>query len=219
MERLQSLIDKLNEQCKRQETDKMLFTAQLLLCELQQMAALPCTESTQRKVAVVLPTAIQVKSSEETIVPVEHVVKERKKEYVKTESPAEWAFDPMLVVPTLVQQNKREVFELNDVMLHEEETLNHKLKEEKTEISAVLQGMPIHDLKKAIGINDRYTFINELFRGDEVMYERSIKTINSFSIYPEAEYWIQRELKVKLGWDEQSETVKIFDQLVKRRFS
>ena len=34
------------------------------------------------------------------------------------------------------------------------------------------------------------------------MYERSIKTINGFRILPEAEYWMERELKVKLGWDE-----------------
>ena len=82
-----------------------------------------------------------------------------------------------------------------------------------------LQGTPIRDLKKAIGVNDRYLFVNELFRGDENMYERSLKTINGFNIYPEAQYWIQRELKVKLSWPDNSETVKLFDQLIKRRFS
>ncbi|OPZ17236.1 MAG: hypothetical protein BWZ05_01518 [Bacteroidetes bacterium ADurb.BinA245] len=74
-------------------------------------------------------------------------------------------------------------------------------------------------MRKAIGINDRFVFINELFRGDESMYERCIKTINSFNIYAEAEYWISRELKVKLGWDNNNPTVQQFDQLVKRRFS
>ena len=73
--------------------------------------------------------------------------------------------------------------------------------------------------KKAIGINDRFVFINELFRGDEVMYERSLKTINGFRIMAEAEYWIERELKVKLGWDDMKETTRHFYQLVKRRFS
>jgi hypothetical protein len=62
-------------------------------------------------------------------------------------------------------------------------------------------------------------FISELFRGDEAMYERSIKTINGFRILPEAEYWMQRELKVKLGWDENREATRHFYQLVKRRFS
>ena len=76
----------------------------------------------------------------------------------------------------------------------------------------------IKELKKAIGVNDRFVFINELFQGDEVMYERSLKTIDSFKIYPEAEFWIRRELKLKLGWNEKSESVKYFNHLVKRRF-
>jgi hypothetical protein len=104
-------------------------------------------------------------------------------------------------------------------LANQTESLNEKLKEERVEVAAALQGTPIRDLKKAIGINDRFLFVNELFRGDENMYERSLKTINGFSIYPEAQYWIQRELKVKLSWPDNSEAVKIFDQLVKRRFS
>jgi hypothetical protein len=32
------------------------------------------------------------------------------------------------------------------------------------------------------------------------MFERCLKTINSFNIYPEAEYWMNRELMLKLGW-------------------
>jgi hypothetical protein len=92
------------------------------------------------------------------------------------------------------------------------------LKQAKIELSDALQDSPVKDLKKAIGINDRFLFIRELFRGDEVMYERSIKTINGFSIFPEAEYWIKRELKLKLGWNDSSPEVKLFDQIVKRRF-
>jgi len=83
----------------------------------------------------------------------------------------------------------------------------------------MLYDTPVRDLKKAISINDRYLFINHLFRGDENMYERSIKTINGFNIFPEAQYWIQRELKVKLSWLEDNPTVQLFDQLVKRRFA
>jgi hypothetical protein len=75
------------------------------------------------------------------------------------------------------------------------------------------------DLRKAIGINDRYLFINELFSGDEAMFERSVKTLNQFSILPEAEFWMQRELKLKLAWNEDSAIVQQFIQLVRRRFS
>jgi outer membrane biosynthesis protein TonB len=130
-----------------------------------------------------------------------------------------WLFNPTVNAPTLEQQEKKEIYELNDIMVGGEESLNDKLKEEKLEVAAALHSAAVKDLKRAIGINDRYLYINELFRGDENMYERSLKTINGFSIYPEAQYWIQRELKVKLGWNERSEAVRLFDQLVIRRFS
>lgn len=131
-----------------------------------------------------------------------------------------WLFKPAANAPTLEQQEeKKEIYELNDMMMEGEESLNDKLKEEKLEVAAALHSATIKDLKRAIGINDRYLFINELFRGDVNMYERSLKTINGFSIYPEAQYWIQRELKLKLGWNERSESVRLFDQLVSRRFS
>jgi len=121
-------------------------------------------------------------------------------------------------VPTLAHQDK-ELLEINELIGVKEESLNERLRVEKLELASVLKETPIRDLKKAIGINDRYLFVNDLFRGDDTMYERSIKTINSFNILAEAEYWIQRELKVKLGWNEDTEAVKHFDQLVRRRFS
>lgn len=109
--------------------------------------------------------------------------------------------------------------DLNEKISNKEKSLNDRFKAGNKEVGTVLHDAPVKDLKKAIGINDRFVFINELFRDDENMYERSIKTINSFNILPEAEYWIKRELKLKLGWNDDSETVKHFDQLVRRRFS
>lgn len=76
----------------------------------------------------------------------------------------------------------------------------------------------IQDLRKAFGINDRFRFIKSLFRGDESLFDRSVKTINNFNILQEAEYWIQRELVIKLGWNEEDELVQDFYQLVNRRF-
>ena len=117
--------------------------------------------------------------------------------------------------PTLAQQkDKKEVFELNTSGYGEEVSLNDKLKANNApELASKLQEEPIHDLRKAININDRYQFISELFRGDETMYERSIKTINSFNVYQEANYWIQREMIYKLGWDDNNPVVKHFNQL------
>jgi hypothetical protein len=128
-----------------------------------------------------------------------------------------WAMDPLQEVPTLAQQQHGK--EINDVMAGKDNSLNDKLKAPVVEVGHRLTDSPIRDLKKAIGVNDRYLFISELFRGDEVMYERSIKTINGFRIFAEAEYWIERELKVKLGWEEDKPSTRHFYQLVKRRFS
>ena len=130
-------------------------------------------------------------------------------------------FDPIEDIPTLIHQKPNHHIQQTSSTKQEkkEASINELFKQENKELSDSFIESPIKDLKKAIGINDRYLFINELFLGDEVMYDRSIKTINSFSIYPEAEYWIRRELKLKLGWIEQSEAVQQFNQLVKRRFN
>jgi len=133
-----------------------------------------------------------------------------------------WLFDTSTEIPTLaLQQKKNEFEEINQLMesIHSMPVLNEKLRANQMEVGAMLNNEPIKELKKGIGINDRFLFVQELFRGDEIMYERSIKTINSFAIYPEAQFWIQRELKLKIGWNDDSATVKHFDQLVKRRFS
>ena len=135
-------------------------------------------------------------------------------------------FDAIDDVPTLAgRQNATSapfarVKELHEMLpTNKNVSLNDRLKQNSNELSDTLQETPVKDLRKAIGINDRFKFLNELFRGDDAMYERSIKTINSYAIYPEAEYWIRRELKLKLGWDDKNETVQQFDQLVRRRFS
>ncbi|HVF80312.1 MAG TPA: hypothetical protein VM884_00175 [Flavisolibacter sp.] len=127
------------------------------------------------------------------------------------------AFDTVAEAPTLTQYAVRK--EVHHAIGGVKESLNDRLKEEKTEVAHRLKETPIKDLKKAIGINDRFVFVKELFRGDEAGYERSIKTINGFNIYSEAEYWMARELRLKLAWADDNETVQHFYSLVRRRFS
>ena len=49
-------------------------------------------------------------------------------------------------------------------------------KEDKS-IGSQLQSTPLHDLKKSIGINDRFSFINELFSGNKEKYDTFIDAI------------------------------------------
>jgi hypothetical protein len=137
--------------------------------------------------------------------------------------------DPMDEVPTLASHQaylpkENTLFNeapvnLNHQINKEESSLNDLHKATVTELADRLQDAPVKDLKKAIGINDRYLYINELFNGNEAMFERTLKTLNGFTILPEAEFWIQRELKLKMGWKEENPLVQQFIQLVKRRFS
>jgi hypothetical protein len=233
MERIEALINKLKEQFEQNANpDQLMVTVQLLQNELSQLQGGRSQSLGTAKVAVVLPGSMNIYSSayeRYAPKPIEDAEKQLVREVketvlidkgtlslVKENGQLDMVFDPMTEIPTLSHQPKER--EVNDTR-QEIESLNDKLKQGKTELVEVLKETPVKDLRKAIGINDRFLFINDLFRGDESVYERSIKTINSFNIYPEAEYWINRELKVKLGWDNNHSSVQHFDQLVKRRFS
>ena len=233
MERIGVLINKLKEQYEQKaDASQIAFTVQLLQTELAQWQANGNQILGTSKVSVMMPKTMKVSTPEpvtpvkvkETTIEIPPVRKQKEPEApvsmnykLKDISDSDFDFDPLLEIPTLSHQ--KSVKELNEAIAIRQESLNEKLKQEQTELFEVLKDTPVRDLRKAIGINDRFVFINELFRGDEPMYERSIKTINSFNIYPEAEYWMNRELKIKLGWDDTRETVKHFYQLVKRRFA
>ena len=218
MERIQTLINRLQEQVKQNaDVSQMQMTLQLLQSELNQLQKTSARTLGTSKVSVVLPTPV-------AIAPVSIIKKEVEEEEVisvpkiksKPKSQLDLHFDPMNEIPTFSQYKIGK--EVNEAV-EQQESFNDRLKENRTELLHSLKETPIRDLRKGIGINDRFVFISELFRGDEPMYERSIKTINSFNIYPEAEYWMNRELKIKLGWDDTKEIVKHFYQLVKRRFA
>jgi hypothetical protein len=239
MERIHALIAKLKEQAENQaDAAQMRTTLQLIsneLASLEPLAAQTFSKPAPRtlgtsKVAVVLPATLNpdpayeyekyapkpavveqppVKQTKETV-----LVEKESVSIVQENGQLDMVFDPMTEIPTLSHQVQEKA--KNGA---EPESLNDRLRQSKTELIEVLKETPVKDLRKAIGINDRFLFINDLFRGDESMYERSIKTINGFSIFPEAEYWINRELKVKLGWKIDDPAVVHFDHLIKRRFS
>lgn len=214
MERIQTLINQLQDQVNNNVNPSQLqFTLQLLQAEINKLQNNGAKILGTSKVSVIMPSSgISVlQEVEKDPKPVAY-----QKQKPVTRNQINLHFDPIEEVPTFTQQHLSR--EINESVI-QEESLNDRLKEDKTEVMQVIKDSPIRDLRKAVGINDRFVFINELFRGEEAMYERCIKTINSFNIYPEAEYWMNRELMVKLGWDMSKESAKHFYQLVKRRFS
>ena len=227
MEKLQQLISKLNEQCEQNESAlQMLVTLKQIEAELTQLHTITVTGRKNPGVSVVMPSMLvgHRVSEEYTQQDTQTLSKQTETSFQSAVSQpipaghAAWMGDPLVEIPTLSHQpNNREI---NDLIGTGTTSINDKLKSGGAlELGTVLKASPVKELRKAIGVNDRFVFINELFRGDEPMYERSIKTINNFRILPEAEYWMERELKIKLGWDDSREIVQHFYQLVRRRFS
>jgi hypothetical protein len=230
MEKLQQLVSKLNDQCEQNESAlQMLVTLKQIEAELTTLHTVNLTGRKNSAVSVVMPSmnishrkpqeSVQTKEIDPRPEDAETNIRKKTIQSVPAGHQAWMGVDPLMEIPTLSHQpNNREI---NDLIGNNGITINDKLKpgSHQSELGTVLKGTPVKELRKAIGVNDRFVFISELFRGDEPMYERSIKTINNFRILAEAEYWMERELKIKLGWDDSREIVQHFYQLVRRRFS
>ena len=86
--------------------------------------------------------------------------------------------------------------------------------QQKNDVSSKMQTKPIHDLTKAIGVNDKFLFIKELFNGNKERYHEAIQILNNIPTFKEAETYLQESF----DWDdEQPETKKFFD-LIRRKF-
>lgn len=101
-----------------------------------------------------------------------------------------------------------------------EESIHRKIAAGGTSktLAEKLHHKPIKDLKAAIGINEKFLFVNQLFDGNLQNYSASIERINS-TIDLSAAKQIAADLAGQLNWDDNNEHVKNFMELVERRFS
>lgn len=84
----------------------------------------------------------------------------------------------------------------------------------KRDISSVLQAKPVKNIEAAIGINERFVFIRELFNGDNATYIKTIRILDSAANFNEAFNYINQTF----SWDYESETVHKLLDLVRRRY-
>ncbi|SFV33463.1 hypothetical protein [Thermoflavifilum thermophilum] len=111
------------------------------------------------------------------------------------------------------------VQEINERMGMKNPSLNDRLKQPATELAEKLSHAPVPDLRKAIGINDRFLFISELFANDYQSYDQAIETLNSCTSWDEARQWIADHLQTRYQWKEKDPTAEAFYAIVKKRFS
>lgn len=88
---------------------------------------------------------------------------------------------------------------------------------EDISLAARLQKKPVTDLSSAIGINDKFLFLNELFNGSMEKFNKSIRALNSFSTLFGAKTYMS-ELQIEFQWNCESDAYKKLNDLVERRF-
>lgn len=105
-----------------------------------------------------------------------------------------------------------------DFELESNETLGDRFQQAQDEtLGAKLQHRSVNDLQNAIGINDKFLFVNELFTGSMEKYNRSIENLNDVKTLNGALIYLN-ELRVELQWNSSNEAYKKLLELVHRKF-
>ncbi len=97
---------------------------------------------------------------------------------------------------------------LSDMSIEEKEIVMDSIKQESKSTSLKFL---------TVAINDKFRFINELFLHNAAEYNIAVEQINNLSDWNECELYLN-SLKSLYNWREQSETVKQFFAVVKKRF-
>ncbi len=90
-----------------------------------------------------------------------------------------------------------------------------------TDLSEKLGEMPITDIKKAMGLNERIFTVNELFGGDQAVFDLTLDTLNKLTDFTQAKSFLVRNAATKYEWASKGRKSKAknFIKLVKRRYN
>ena len=128
------------------------------------------------------------------------------KEAVDAEKPAA-APQPAVVAPQEEEAPQR----LGDVIAKSVTTLGDKMAGEQPTAAY----NRITDIRKAIGLNDKFLMIRDLFGGDANLYEDTITRLNEFDDIDECMIFIVENFR----WNPDSEGAKLLVSLIERKLS
>ena len=89
------------------------------------------------------------------------------------------------------------------------------------ELSEKLSEMPISDIRKAMGLNERIFTVNELFGGEKEVFDTTIAELNKMNSFEEAKAYLINGVAAKYNWSAKNlkNKAKAFIKLVKRRYN
>ncbi|MFQ5448044.1 MAG: hypothetical protein ACE5FF_14045 [Saprospiraceae bacterium] len=89
------------------------------------------------------------------------------------------------------------------------------------ELSEKLSELPITDIKKAMGLNERIFTVNELFGGKQAAFDETLNALNQLKSFEEAKQYLMQNAATQFDWAAKTRKnkAKTFIKLVKRRFN
>jgi len=112
------------------------------------------------------------------------------------------------------EENKR----TNDLFPEHKTTLAEKFMDNQDNtIADKIKRNKVSDIRNAIDINQKFLFVNELFRGDLNSYNQAIERLNSFSSLDDALDYMA-ELTNKYNWDLDNEAINHLIRFIERRY-
>ncbi|QHL87522.1 hypothetical protein GU926_08760 [Nibribacter ruber] len=112
---------------------------------------------------------------------------------------------------------------MNDRFQSEQKpSLNDRLKQTTASTSSLSdrnQEQKIGSLREAISINQRFSFINELFDGDNMAYHAAIKQLDEQPSAEEGRRVLIEEIGSLYNWSKKEEHVQKLTRLIERKFA
>lgn len=106
-------------------------------------------------------------------------------------------------------------------MSDNEEVLELFEEKKATDIAAKLSSMPVSDLTKAMGLNERILTVNELFGGDANEFKKVMMDLNTLRTFDEAKQYLATNVVEKYGWTTRNkkDRAKNLIKTVRRRYA
>ena len=104
---------------------------------------------------------------------------------------------------------------LGEVINPRVQTLADTIAPPRDMASEILHNEPITDLRQAIGLNDKFLLIRDLFGGDGAAFERAIETLNGFDDLDDCMIFIAEHY----AWNPNSDGAKLLMELLERKFA
>ncbi|WP_299756021.1 hypothetical protein [uncultured Pontibacter sp.] len=115
---------------------------------------------------------------------------------------------------------KHEEDELEEAAANVRPTLNDNFRKAATSsLADAHSNRKIDSLKNSISINQRFSFINELFDGDNLTYYQTIQTLDNFGDAGSATQYVSSTLANKYDWSKKQDHVNKLLRLIERKFA